>query len=79
MSNFRELFGADPEVTAEAPGRANLIGEHTDYSGGFVLPVTLPQRTRVELRVRSDDVARVHSVAARPDGDVPGGRREAAP
>lgn len=63
MSNFREIFGADPEVTAEAPGRANLIGEHTDYSGGFVLPVTLPQKTRVELRARGDDVARVHSVA----------------
>lgn len=61
MSSFRQLFGAAPEVTAEAPGRANLIGEHTDYSGGFVLPVTIPQRTRVELRRRTDDVARVHS------------------
>jgi galactokinase len=61
VSTFRELFGADPEVTADAPGRANLIGEHTDYSDGFVLPVTIPQRTRVELRTRDDDVARVHS------------------
>src|SRR5678816_4930128 len=62
VSTFRELFGADPEVSADAPGRANLIGEHTDYSGGFVLPVTIPQRTRVELRRRHDDTARVHSV-----------------
>ena len=62
MSAFRELFGVDPEVTAEAPGRANLIGEHTDYSGGFDLPLTIPQRTRVELRRRGDDQARVHSV-----------------
>ncbi len=63
MSNFRALFGADPAVAADAPGRANLIGEHTDYSGGFVLPVTIPQRTRVELRPRpGEDVARVHSV-----------------
>ena len=61
MSSFRRLFGAEPEVTAEAPGRANLIGEHTDYTGGFVLPVIIPQRTRVELRRRSDGVARVHS------------------
>ena len=61
MSTFRELFGAEPEITADAPGRANLIGEHTDYSGGFVLPVTLPRRTRVELRRRTDDLARVHS------------------
>ena len=62
VSTFRALFGADPEVTTEAPGRANLIGEHTDYSGGFVLPVTIPQRARVELRRRDDDLARVHSV-----------------
>lgn len=61
MSRFRELFASDPEVTAEAPGRANLIGEHTDYSGGLVLPVTIPQRTRVELRRRADDLAHVHS------------------
>ncbi len=65
MNTFRTLFGADPEVTAEAPGRANLIGEHTDYSGGYVLPVTIPQRTRVELRRRADATARVHSVQLR--------------
>jgi galactokinase len=62
VSTFRDLFGDDPAVTGDAPGRANLIGEHTDYSGGYVLPVTLPQRTRVELRRRGDDLARVHSV-----------------
>jgi galactokinase len=61
MRTFRELFGAEPDVTAEAPGRANLIGEHTDYSGGFVLPVAIPRRTRVELRRRTDDVVQVHS------------------
>lgn len=60
-TTFRRLFGAEPEVTGEAPGRANLIGEHTDYSGGFVLPVALPLRTRVELRRRADDVAQVRS------------------
>ena len=58
---FRELFGAGPDVIADAPGRANLIGEHTDYSGGFVLPVAIPLRTRVELRLRTDDVVQVHS------------------
>lgn len=42
-------------VVAEARGRVNLIGEHTDYNGGFVLPTAIPQRTRVQLRRRDDD------------------------
>ena len=46
---FRQLFGHSPEVFAEARGRANLIGEHTDYSGGVVLPVPLPLSTRCLL------------------------------
>jgi galactokinase len=46
---FAELFGREATIRADAPGRVNLIGEHTDYSGGFVLPLAIPQRTRVEL------------------------------
>jgi galactokinase len=42
-------------ITASAPGRVNLIGEHTDYNEGFVLPTPIPQRTTVELRERGDD------------------------
>jgi galactokinase len=45
----------------EAPGRVNLIGEHTDYNGGLVLPTVIPQKTRVELTKRSDRLARVWS------------------
>ncbi|HVR95709.1 MAG TPA: galactokinase [Thermoanaerobaculia bacterium] len=51
---FKEQFGRPPEVRADAPGRVNLIGEHTDYNGGFVLPSVIPQRTRVELARRDD-------------------------
>jgi galactokinase len=50
-----------PTVTAEAPGRVNLIGEHTDYNGGFVFPIATPQRTRVALAPRADDVVRAWS------------------
>jgi galactokinase len=46
---------------ADAPGRVNLIGEHTDYNDGFVLPATIPQRTAVELDAREDDRVLVSS------------------
>ncbi|MEV6298111.1 galactokinase [Actinoplanes sp. NPDC051861] len=42
---FREAYGTGPEGLWAAPGRVNLIGEHTDYNDGFVLPFALPQRT----------------------------------
>src|SRR5437764_13912739 len=59
--DFVTLFGHAPTVTADAPGRVNLIGEHTDYNGGYVLPTAIPQRTRVRLRRRADDRAVVTS------------------
>ena len=43
-----------PRISAEAPGRVNLIGEHTDYHDGYVMPCAVPQRTRASLQVRSD-------------------------
>jgi galactokinase len=44
MRSFQEIFGAEPEGRWAAPGRVNLIGEHTDYNDGYVLPFALPQR-----------------------------------
>src|SRR6185503_12651027 len=49
---FEALYGRPPMVSSDAPGRVNLIGEHTDYNDGFVLPAALPLRTRVELATR---------------------------
>jgi galactokinase len=48
-------------VHAAAPGRVNLIGEHTDYNGGFVLPLAIPQQTRVQLTRRADQTVRARS------------------
>src|SRR3954447_4779967 len=45
VAAFRREYGAEPAGRWAAPGRVNLIGEHTDYNEGFVLPFALPQRT----------------------------------
>ena len=44
---YAERFGEEPEIVASAPGRVNLIGEHTDYNGGFVLPCAVDRRVAV--------------------------------
>lgn len=51
---FAEQYGGAADVVWSAPGRVNLIGEHTDYNDGFVLPFALPHRTAVALRRRTD-------------------------
>ncbi|MFO7193591.1 galactokinase [Thermocrispum agreste] len=53
---FRAAHGREPEGVWSAPGRVNLIGEHTDYNDGLVLPFTLPHRVAVAATRRSDDV-----------------------
>ena len=62
MKTFMQRFGGEPEAEASAHGRVNLLGEHTDYNEGLVLPTAIPQRTRVAMRSRP--VARSFSSAS---------------
>ena len=66
--DFDRAFGGAPDVRGEAPGRVNLIGEHTDYSGGFVLPLAIPQTCVAELRRQAGRLVRVHSTNVPRDG-----------
>ncbi|OAN41618.1 galactokinase [Microbacterium sp. H83] len=61
---FAELTGREPDGVWSAPGRANLIGEHTDYNEGFVLPFAIPFRTVAAVGVRDDARIRVASTFA---------------
>ncbi|MFI9270655.1 galactokinase [Kitasatospora sp. NPDC052896] len=58
---FERVFGGSPEGVWAAPGRVNLIGEHTDYNDGFVLPIALRQSVRAVARRRSDGLLRLFS------------------
>ncbi|MGB8702345.1 MAG: galactokinase [Thermosynechococcaceae cyanobacterium] len=62
ISTFQTQFGQPPAVEAHAPGRVNLLGEHTDYNDGFVLPTTIPQITTVQMGLSPD--ARHHLYTA---------------
>ncbi|MER5752260.1 galactokinase [Streptomyces sp. NPDC002088] len=64
---FAELYGAEPEGVWSAPGRVNLIGEHTDYNDGFVMPFALPYTAVAAVSRRTDGRLRLHSA------DVEGG------
>ncbi|ADI13987.1 galactokinase [Truepera radiovictrix] len=59
---FKTRYGAPPEVLVRAPGRVNLIGEHTDYNDGFVLPMALERAAWLALRARPDDTVTVRSL-----------------
>ncbi|MGY4515964.1 galactokinase [Lysobacter sp. HA18] len=59
--SFEGIFGFPPDVVASAPGRVNLLGEHTDYNDGYVLPTAIPQKTTVSMRVNRGGAFVVHA------------------
>lgn len=59
VDKFQELFGSAPQVTVRAPGRINLIGEHTDYNDGFVLPASIDKAIYFAAATRPDTLVEV--------------------
>ncbi|HEU4642402.1 MAG TPA: galactokinase [Gemmatimonadaceae bacterium] len=66
---FARAYGGEPCVVASAPGRVNLIGEHTDYNGGEVLPIAIARRTWVAARRGTGERSRAVSAAERSPGE----------
>ncbi len=59
---FEARYGIAPALLVRAPGRVNLIGEHTDYNDGFVLPLAIDRATWIALRPRPDRQVVVHAL-----------------
>lgn len=59
IATFARHFGGEPQFVARAPGRVNLIGEHTDYNDGFVLPMAIDREVRIAARPRDDGIVRL--------------------
>ncbi len=66
----RQSFGTEPRLFA-APGRVNLIGEHTDYNDGFVLPMAIDRWTVVAASPNDSDAVRIHSLEFDDRVDIP--------
>lgn len=62
FQQFRARFSAEPTFFVRAPGRVNLIGEHTDYNDGFVMPMAIDRAVYIALRPRTDDTILIHSL-----------------
>lgn len=60
--DFQTAFGHQPIVACAAHGRVNLIGEHTDYCGGYVMPTLISQRLIVQISLRDDDI--IHGISS---------------
>ncbi len=59
---FRQTFGRAPDIIVAAPGRVNLIGEHTDYNGGYVLPVAIDRQIVIAASPRDDRKVKIGSL-----------------
>ena len=75
LKSFSDVFGGAPDASAAAPGRVNLLGEHTDYNDGYVLPIAIPQQTHVAVRRSGDQSSTVYAAnldrSARFSGESP--------
>ncbi len=62
IANFEETYDRYPSVIVRAPGRVNLIGEHTDYNEGFVLPIAIDRYTTMLVSRREDKMVRLYDL-----------------
>lgn len=62
LEAFFSIYGTPPSFLARSPGRVNVIGEHTDYNDGFVLPMAIDRAMWIALRPRDDSQVHVHSL-----------------
>ena len=74
IEEFERRFGERPAWVARAPGRVNLIGDHTDYNDGFVLPLAIDRAVWIALRPRDDHRVAVHSLDFHQDAAFEVGR-----
>ncbi|MFZ0544048.1 MAG: galactokinase [Candidatus Promineifilaceae bacterium] len=70
IQSFRELYGRDPEIVVKAPGRVNLLGAHTDYNEGWVLPAAIEQAIWLAASPLGNDLVRIASLDFGHEGEA---------
>ena len=60
---FQQIFDNEADLCVQSPGRINIIGEHTDYNNGFVLPAAIDKKVMVAIRKREDDLIVLYAEA----------------
>ena len=74
MDAFHRIFGQSPQASGRAPGRVNLLGEHTDYNLGLVMPLAIPRHVCVQVARSPDGRHRFHSVQLQQDVEYQDGQ-----